>query len=99
MYDFYVYDGKDCMHNGNDKIQYLRKSAQVVARLCVDLPGHQNFKVFFDNWFTTLDLLYYLRANGILAVGTIRVNRLKGCPVDANKELQKLGRGTMDYPL
>ena len=74
-----------------------KKSAQVVAKLCVDLPGHENFKLFFDNWFTTLDLLHYLKTVGILAVGTIRVNRLQGCPVSANKDLQKLRRGSMDH--
>ena len=97
MYDFYVYDGKDCTLDGNEKFIHLQKSAQVVAKLCVDLPGHENFKLFFDNWFATLDLLHYLKTEGILAVGTIRVNRLQGCPVSANKDLQKLGRGSMDH--
>ena len=97
MYDFYVYDGKSSTDDVSEKFNHLQKSAQVVARLCQDLPGHQNFKVFFDNWFTTLDLLHYLKAEGILAVGTIRANRLQQCPIDTSKDLQKLGRGSMDY--
>ena len=53
--------------------------------------------MFFDNWFTTLDLLHSLISKGIYAVGTIRLNRLQGCPLDANKDLMKNGRGAMDY--
>ena len=29
------------------------------AKLCNDLLGHNNYKVFFDNLFTTLDLLHH----------------------------------------
>ena len=53
--------------------------------------------MFFDNWFTTLDLLQHFRSKGIHAVGTIRLNRLRGCLLDANKDLMKNGRGVMDY--
>ena len=41
--------------------------------------------------------MHYLKRNGILAVGTIRANRLHGCPITSNKELQKEGRGAFDY--
>ena len=30
------------------------------------------------------------------AVGTIRVNRLHGCPLSTNKDLEKQGRGQFD---
>ena len=53
--------------------------------------------VFFDNWFTTLDLLLYLKQKGILACGTIRANRLKGCPLKENKEMKAEGRGSLDF--
>ena len=55
MYDFYLYSGKE----GNEvtPYSYLQKSAQVVAKLCVELPRHVGHKVFFDNWFTALDLM------------------------------------------
>ena len=33
----------------NRKFGHLQKCAQVVAKLCVDLSGHKNYKVFFDN--------------------------------------------------
>ena len=69
----------------------------VVTKLCNDLPGRKSHKEFFDNWFTTLDLLYLFRSKGIHAAGKIRLNHLRGCPLDANKDLIKNLRGAMDY--
>ena len=47
----------------------------------------KNYKVFFDNWLTRLDLLHDFISKGIYAVGTIRLNRLRGCSLGANKNL------------
>jgi hypothetical protein len=69
--------------------KHLPKSAQVVSKLCETLPEFQNHKLFFDNWFTTLNLMLYLKSNSILAVGTVRVNRLAGCPLMSNKDIVK----------
>ena len=44
-----------------------------------------------------LGLLHQFRSKGIYAVGTIRLNRLRGCPLDANKDLIKNVRGAMNY--
>lgn len=98
MYDFYIYEGKQSKESDEEtNYQHLAKSAQVVAKLCQMLPKFKNHKVFFDNWFNTLDLLLYLKAQGILAVGTVRANRLAGCPLTSNKDLAKEERGSMDY--
>ena len=100
MYDFFIYEGKSTANNNeNDNTDYdhLQKSAQVVAKLCQNLPSHKNHKLFFDNWFSTLELMLYLKNKGILAVGTIRLNRLGGCSASSNKDLQKAGTGSSDY--
>ena len=99
MYDFFIYEGKPTTNNGNDNTGYdhLQKSAQVVAKLCQNLPSHKNHKLFFDNWFSTLELMLYLKNKGILAVGTIHLNCLGGCSVSSKKDLQKAGRGSSDY--
>ena len=97
MYDFYIYGGKEAETDDTAKYQNLQKSAKVVARLCQELPAHANHQLFFDNWFTTLDLLLYLKQKGILACGTIRANRLKGCPLKENKEMKAEGRGALDF--
>ena len=68
-----------------------------MARLCKKLPSHQNHKVFFDNWLTTFDLMLYMQNEGYLAVGTVRSNRMQGCPLTSNKEQEKKGRRSYDY--
>jgi hypothetical protein len=74
MYDFYIYAGKSEAAEDADYSD-LQKSAQVVARLCQHLPSQKGHRLFFDNWFTTLDLLIYLKNKGILACGTMRTNQ------------------------
>ena len=65
--------------------------------LCVELPQHVEDKDFFDNWFTTLNQMTYLKKEGLLAIGTIRSNGLQECPLLSNKDLQKSARGASDY--
>ena len=96
MYDFFVYDGKNSAELDYGKFVHLQKCAQVVTKLWDDHPGHKNYKVFFENWVTTLDLLHHFRSKGIHAVGRIRLNHLRGCPLDANKDLMRNSRGAMD---
>ena len=93
MYDFFLYAGKD----EPDPQANIQICAQVVSKLCKDLPGHLNHKVFFDNWFTTLDLMMHLKQQSLHAVGTIRQNRVKNCPLKPSKDLEKEGRGSLDY--
>ena len=97
MYDFYIYTGKETDVEVDFQYKHLQKSSQIVERLCKELPCHQNHKVFFDNWFTTLDLMLYMQKKGYLSLGTVRSNRLLGCPLTPNKELEKKGRGSYDY--
>ena len=85
MYDFYIYTGRDEQMQADPDIMHLKKSAQVVARLCEHLPVNVNHKVYFDNWFTSLDLLLYLKQRGILSCGTIRTNHIQNCPLVSNK--------------
>ena len=67
MYDVYIYTGK-ALKEEDTEYNNLQKSAQVVAKLCRDLPTNTGFKVCFDNWFSTLDLMHYLQDRGILAI-------------------------------
>ena len=97
MYDFFVYDGKNSAEPDDRKFGNLQKFTHVVAKLCDDLPDHKNYKVFFDNWFTTPDLLHHFRSKEIHVVGTTRLNLLRVCPLDTNKDLLKSGTGAMDY--
>lgn len=95
MYDFYVYAGKDD-RDGDDNYNELQNCAKVVARLAEHLPNNEGHKLFFDNWFSTLELFHFLKARGIWAAGTMRSNRLEQCPVENDKLLVKKGRGSVD---
>ena len=48
MWDFYLYSGKETTNN-DVPYNHLQKSAQVVAKLCQELPGQKGHKLFFDN--------------------------------------------------
>ena len=95
MYDFFIYSGKD-ESQGDGQYKHLQKCAQIVAKLSEDIPKHEGHKLFFDNWFSTLDLFHYLKSNGILAAGTIRANRIAKCPIESDKNLVTKGRGSFD---
>jgi hypothetical protein len=97
MCDFFIYSGKDSTTEVSEGAQNLQKSAKIVVKLCEALPPNSGHKLYFDNWFTTLDLLLYLQQVGILACGTLRSNRLQKCPLKSNKDLKSAGRGSIDY--
>ena len=68
-------------------------------RLCSNLPNNLNFKVYFDNFFTSIPLIRELRKDGILSLGTIRQNRTLGASkvLRSDKDLKKDGRGSSDW--
>lgn len=52
------------------------------------------FNFYFDNLFTSLNLLQYLRSNGYGSTVTVRENRLpKNCPLSSKRDLSKKQRG------
>lgn len=55
-------------------------------------PGHE---LFFDNLFTSVDLLDVLDARGIGATGTLRENRRSGAPLPSRRDMDKTSRGTV----
>ena len=63
MYDFYIYEGKSKATEKDTEYEKLIKSSQVVAILALHLPNHENHKLFFDNWFSTLELMLFLSEN------------------------------------
>ena len=69
---FQIYLGKKGEDNGN-KVD-LGKTGLVCVRLLRGLQ-HRGFKVYFDHFYTSVPLFYYLSSRGISACGTIRTNR------------------------
>ena len=97
VYDFSVYTGAGSSTSDDDP--NLEVGGNVVRHLTTSLPKNVGHKVYFDNFFSSINLLYLLKKLQIWAVGTIRADRLKGAKkvlVD-KKELTKKGRGSIDW--
>jgi hypothetical protein len=82
MFNFQVYTGKD------EGQQERGLSFRVVAELCSSILW-TCATVFFDNFYTGVEILKYLYSRGVYACGTIRANR-KGLPVEILPKRLKL---------
>ena len=51
----------------------LGLGGSVVVDFCMKLPVGPNYKLYFDNFFTSFNLLVHLREMGIGATGTVLV--------------------------
>lgn len=51
------------------------------------------FSFYCDNFFTCPKLLSELKARGMRCTGTVRANRMEGCPLPEKKSLNKKERG------
>nr|CAH7713440.1 unnamed protein product [Callosobruchus chinensis] len=71
--------------------------SSVVLDLLENIAVPSDHAVFFDNFFTSYDLLQTLRQKGLRATGTVRENRTKKCPMSDNKTFKKMERGYFEY--
>lgn len=93
MYCFDVYMGKD---NDKEKTSLGIGGMTVLDLLTrTNIPSNAGYKVYFDNYFTSFDLLMHLTSIGICATGTIRENRTKNCPLPRKEDFNKLERGSV----
>lgn len=97
IYDFLPYAGEDTFRNRTftDYENSLGLGAKVVLGLCKTIKNKPS-TVYFDNFFTSLELIRHLREEyGILSLGTIKNNRLRSCQekIISDKALAKKGRG------
>ena len=95
VYDFIIYTGKI---NPVDKpgVPDLGASSNSVLHLAQSIPHHQNHKLFFDNWFTSVPLISYLAKQGIWCCETVQARRLPGLRFKTDNELKREGRGSKD---
>lgn len=87
-YNFEIFTGQE----NNDEFRPsckpdLGAAANVVVRLSRVVPKNQNYKIYFDNYYTTILLLVYLKKIGILSLGTARRNRLCNVLLLQEKEM------------
>ncbi|CAK1585347.1 unnamed protein product [Parnassius mnemosyne] len=100
VYDFFPYDGSNTFQDTQFtewEENYLGVGGKTVIRLCKTISNPTLCTVYFDNWFTSLELLYHLRNEwGVLSLGTIRKDRLRNCCLSSDKVMKKKGRGTYE---
>lgn len=100
VYDFFAYDGANTFQGvpfTEWEQNYLGVGGKTVVRLCKTISNPVLATVYFDNWFTSLELLYYLRNEmGLLSLGTIRKDRLRNCRLTNDKDMKKKGRGAFE---
>ena len=89
-YNFEVHTGPILPINGMPDIG---ESGNIVLQLASIVPDNQYHKLFFDNWFTSVNLQTILEKKKIQCVGTVRPNRLAGCSFSKDKDM---GRGTFE---
>ena len=65
LYDFEIYTGKQAENKEFGKV------GSVVTRLVEHLPKHAGHKVYFDNLFTSLNLVHHLKFEGIWSLGSL----------------------------
>ena len=64
-----------------------------VLDLISELPSHVEYRLFFDNLFTSMLLINHLKQANIGATGTIRVNRTGKTPLTDCRKMAKEARG------
>ncbi len=94
LYDYIPYCGKD----SNAEKQPL--GLKVIDSLTNSIPKDEltQHEIYFDNFFTSIELLTLLKEKKIKATGTVRVNRTGHCPLIDPKVMEKeKERGFHDF--
>jgi hypothetical protein len=93
VYNWELYTGtvKDPLHLPN-----VDTSGNVVIRLCEIVKPNKYYKVYFDNWFNSIQLQIEMEKRGLQCLGTVLPNRLPYCHFSDDKNMKKQGRGTVE---
>ena len=72
----------------------IKASGNIVLLLLAAILRGVWYKIYCDNWFTSVGLQTTLSKQGIACLGTVRSNRLPGCTLPTDKTMRRQGRGT-----
>lgn len=92
-FDYEIYAGPVDMTDKEIRLQGekdLGSSSNVVVRLARHIPRNCFYKLYFDNYYTSLPLMIYLQKLGIYSLGTVRRPRVVNCKIPTDKK----SRGT-----
>lgn len=70
---------------------------RVVKNLIEVVNDLSEVEIYFDNFFTSKDLMVELAEMGVAATGTVRENCTGKCPLQPKKLFGKTDRGSYDY--
>ena len=73
----------------------LKASGNIVLILLQNIPRMKWHKLYFDNWYTSIELVTILYQQGIACVGTIRSNRVPNNKLLSDAVMKRKGRGSM----
>ena len=93
-YDFELYQGAGTRISAEHT--YLGSGWSTVMRLVENIPWNENFKVFFDNYVTSIALFLQLKAIGMYSLGVAKSSWIAGVILKLKSSIQKEGRGFMD---
>lgn len=99
VYYFMPYGGSQTFRDNelNSEVTKMGFGASVVTELCKLIDSPESSIVVFDNFFTGLPLLQYLKKEmNILALGTIKANRVEQCPLTDATDFLKRPRGSSE---
>ncbi|KAJ4935696.1 hypothetical protein JOQ06_017225 [Pogonophryne albipinna] len=103
IHDMVLYQGKTTLEaHGVPLIpeqQSLGATSQIVSIQASTMSSPSTTAIFADNFFTSLELVRYLRDQNCRYTGTARDNRIGKPPLKSIKEMEKkaVPRGTCDY--
>lgn len=93
VHSFEIYTGRiDAVPGEPD----IGASGNIVLKLSQNIQPGLNHLLFCDNWFTSLKLFSSLSKKDVHCLGTVRANRLQGCPLPSDASLKKKGRGSFE---
>ena len=100
LINFEIYQGAIPNSNLEHQKEFGKATAPLI-QLILELPEQKRsfpYRFYFDNLFTSIKFLSYLKKQGYNGTGTIRENRLpKNCPITNVKSMKKTTRGHFDY--
>uniref|UniRef100_A0A8C6U166 PiggyBac transposable element-derived protein domain-containing protein n=1 Tax=Neogobius melanostomus TaxID=47308 RepID=A0A8C6U166_9GOBI len=71
-------------------------SGDVVLKLAQVIHPNINHLLYFDSWFSSLNLFVALAKMGIPALGTVEKKHLQGCSFSEDSDMKKKGRGVFE---
>ncbi|KAF2897891.1 hypothetical protein ILUMI_08283 [Ignelater luminosus] len=92
--NFDIYQGRTA--NRDNSIGLGESVVMKFADLLKSRFPNINFSLFFDNFFTSANLITKLEKINFSGTGTVRDNRVDKCPIEDSAIMKKKPRGTFD---